>query len=219
MVLALSPESAQETDAHMSNRQEQRVRSQRGFSLAELMVVVGIILVISAFALPSIARALASIRLRSTATSVNGLIQQVRMQAVRDNKFYTMRTQAAAPPNGLLTLYIDTNGNGALDPGEPSVAIAADTVINDGTGGPATVPTNVAFPPYVKFATLGVMSFNERGLPCSNPPACNTIDPYIIYLRQTQPLGAPAWAAITVTRAGRVKALTYQPGTPAPSWN
>jgi prepilin-type N-terminal cleavage/methylation domain-containing protein len=198
---------------HMSDK-----RKQSGFTLVELLVVVLIILVISAFALPSIARALASIRLRSTATSVNGLIQQVRMQAVRDNKFYTLRTQAAVAPNGLLTLYIDTNANGVLDLGEASVAIASDTVISDGTGGPATVPTNVAFPPYVKFATLGLMSFNERGLPCSNPPACNTIAPYMIYLKQTPPLGAASWAAITVTQAGRVKAFTYQPGTPAPSW-
>jgi prepilin-type N-terminal cleavage/methylation domain-containing protein len=198
---------------HMSNKQK-----QSGFTLVELLVVVLIILVISAFALPNVGRALASIRLRSTVTSINGLIQQVRMQAVRDNKYYTLKTQAAVPPNGLLTLYIDTNGNGVLDLGESSVAIAADTVINDGTGGPATVPANVVFPPYVKFATAGVLSFNERGLPCSNPPACNTIAPYIIYLRQTPPLGAATWAAITVTQAGRVKAVTYQPGSPAPSW-
>jgi prepilin-type N-terminal cleavage/methylation domain-containing protein len=203
---------------HMSNKQKQGVRSQYGFSLVELLVVMGIILVISAFALPGIQKSLANIRLRSNATSVNGLIQQLRMQAVRDNRSYTMRTQAAAPPSGLLTLYIDTNNNSALDVGEPSIAIPNDTVINDGTGGPATVPPLVKFPPYVKFATNGVMTYNERGLPCSNPPACNTIAPYVIYMQQTRTLATPGWAAITVTQAGRVKTYTYQPGTPAPSW-
>jgi Tfp pilus assembly protein FimT len=178
---------------------------------------VAIIMVISAFALPTISKALSNVRLRATATNVNGLIQQLRMQSVRDNRYYGLRTQAAAPPNGLLTIYIDNNANGAFDAGEPSVAIPNDTIVNDGTGGPATVPPNVLFPPYIKANTV-TMAFNERGLPCSNPPACNTIAPYIIYMRQTRALAAPGWAAITVTQAGRVKAYTYQPGTPAPSW-
>jgi len=202
----------------MSKAQKQRVHGQNGFTLVELLVVVAIIMVISAFALPIISKSMSNIRLRATATNVNGLIQQLRMQSVRDNKFYTIRVQAAVPPNGLLTVYIDNNDNGAFDAGEPSVAIPNDTAINDGTGGPATVPPNVAFPTYIKFATNGLMSFNERGLPCSNPPACNTLAPYILYMQQTRSLAAPGWAAITVTQAGRVKAYTFQPGTPAPSW-
>jgi prepilin-type N-terminal cleavage/methylation domain-containing protein len=200
---------------HMSNK-----RKQSGFTLVELLVVVAIISVITAFALPSINNAIANMRLRATATSVNGLIQQLRMQAVRDNRAYTMRI---AVVGGLTTLYIDSIlpatpnvlPNGAYDAGEPSVAIPADTIISDGTGGPPTVPApTVLFPPYIRFATNGLMTFNERGLPCSNPPACNTIAPYIIYMRQTRPLAVPAWSAITVTPAGRVKAFIYQP----PNW-
>ena len=201
----------------MSNKQK-----QSGFTLVELLVVVAIIAVISAFALPSINNAIANMRLRATATSVNGLIQQLRMQAVRDNRAYTMRI---AVVGGLTTLYIDSIlpatpnvlPNGAYDAGEPSVALPADTIISDGTGGPPTNPTPaVVFPPYVKFATNGLMTFNERGLPCdiTVSPACNTTAPYIIYMRQTRPLAVPAWSAITVTPAGRVKAFIYQP----PNW-
>ncbi|MCU1286525.1 MAG: hypothetical protein JWO13_2875 [Acidobacteriales bacterium] len=199
------------------HRKTRQSDERAGFSLTELLVVVAIIMVITAFAVPTITKSLSNIRLRATATNVNGLIQQLRMQAVRDNKYYRMRTQAAVPPNGLLTLYIDTNGNSLLDVGEPSVAIPNDTTINDGTGGPATVPPNVLFPPYIKANTVDI-AFNERGLPCSNPPICNTIAPYIVYMQQTRALAAPGWAAITITQAGRVKAYTYQPGTPAPSW-
>ena len=199
----------------MSNKQ-----NQSGFTLVELLVVVGIIAVISAFALPSINSAIANMRLRATATSVNGLIQQLRMQAVRDNRAYTMRI---AVVGGLTTLYIDSilpatpNAlpNGQYDPGEPSVAIPADTIISDGIAGPPIPPAaNIAFPPYIRFATNGLMTFNERGLPCSNPPACNTIAPYIVFMQQTRPLAVPAWSAISVTPAGRVKAFIYQP----PNW-
>ncbi|MCU1308561.1 MAG: hypothetical protein JWN45_3256 [Acidobacteriaceae bacterium] len=203
----------------MSNKQK-----QSGFTLIELLVVVAIIAVISAFALPSLNNAIANMRLRATATNVNGLIQQLRMQAVRDNRAYTMRIAVVGGAGGLTTLYIDSilpatpNAlpNNQYDPGEPSVAIPADTIISDGTGGPATAPPNVtgANPAYIKFATGGLMTFNERGLPCNNPPTCNTIAPYVIYMRQTRPLSVPAWSAITVTQAGRVKAYVYQP----PNW-
>jgi prepilin-type N-terminal cleavage/methylation domain-containing protein len=207
----------------MSKAQKQRVHSQHGFTLVELLVVMAIIMVIAAFALPTINKSVANIRLRATATNVNGLIQQLRMQAVRDNRSYTMRI---AVVGGITTLYIDSIlpstpnvlPNGQFDAGEPSVPIPNDTVINIGAGGPATVPPLVIFPPYVNFATNGLMSFNERGLPCNDPPACRTIAPYILYMQQTRNLAVPGWAAITVTQAGRVKAFTFQPGTPAPSW-
>jgi Tfp pilus assembly protein FimT len=177
--------------------------------------VMAIILVIAAMALPKLQQATEGLKLRATVTDINGLVQQLRIQAVRANKSYTLKTLPATAGNGI-TLWIDTNGNGALDATEPSIQLPINTALSDGTGGPAALPPNAAIPPYI-VANAATVSFNERGLPCSNPPTCNTIAPYLIYFQQTRPSGTPGWAAITVTQAGRVKAYTFTGGA-AGTW-
>jgi prepilin-type N-terminal cleavage/methylation domain-containing protein len=204
----------------MKREKAQQFQALRGFSMLELIIVMAIILAISAFALPRIQTGIAQARLRGNATSINGLVQQLRMQAVKANRSYTMRITTAAG-NQPAFLYIDTDNSTTLDPGEPSVPIPSDMTITDGTGGPAAVPPSVAFPKYINFATKGLLSFNERGLPCSNPPAapaCGVVNPYIIYLSMNRPFAVPVWAAVTVTPAGRVKAYTFTGGA-AGVWN
>jgi prepilin-type N-terminal cleavage/methylation domain-containing protein len=201
----------------MHTEQKNRGFRQRGFSLMELMIVMAIILVVSAFALPRIQTAIAQMRLRATATNVNGLVQQLRMQAVRSNQALSIRS---AVVNNQPTLYIDSNLSATFNPGEPSVPMPTDTVVFDGTGGPVTAPTTaVVIPPYINYANAPVLAFNTRGLPCNNPPVCNTLAPYVIYMRQTRPLSGPGYAAVVVTPAGRVQALTYQPGSGGTQWH
>lgn len=187
----------------------------KGFSLVELMIVMAIILIIAAIAFPKIQGSIEGLKLRATVTDINGLIQQLRIQSVRANKSYTMRTAAATAGNGI-TLYIDTNNNNAMDANEPQVQLPIDTQLSNGGGAPAVLPPNVVIPPYI-VGNPTTMSFNERGLPCSNPPTCNTIAPFLIYFQQTRPSGTPGWAAITITQAGRIKAYTYTGGA-AGTW-
>jgi prepilin-type N-terminal cleavage/methylation domain-containing protein len=207
----------------MKREKAQQVRRTRGFSLVELLVVVVIIMVVSAFALPRIQTAIAQIRLRANATNVNGLVQQLRMQSVKDNRAYDIHTDPGVAANGFVTsIYIDSNGDGAFTPGEPSIPLTNDMLISDGVGGPATAPGSPAItvPPYIRANTVD-MSFNERGLPCVHPPAapaCGTVTPYVIYLQQIRPYATPAWAAITVNQAGRIKAYTFSGGA-AGTWN
>ena len=189
-------------------KEQSNLGQEQGFSLIELIVVLGIIMVISAIAFPKIQGVMEGLKLRSTVTNINGLVQQTRIQSVRDNKSYTLSTLAASPGNGI-TLYVDTNGNGALDPGEPSIQLPTDTTIS--LAGPGPLPPSVAVPPYITGATVS-LSFNERGLPCSNPPVCRTVAPYVIYFSQARPSGTPGWAAITVTQSGRIKAYTFTGG-------
>jgi type IV pilus assembly protein PilA len=187
--------------------------SERGFSLIELLVVMGIIMVIAAIAFPKIQGMTEGLKLRAAVTNINGLVQQTRIQSVRDNKSYTLSTLAATPGNGI-TLYIDTNGNGALDPNEPSIQLPTNVTVS--LAGPGVLPPNVAVPPYITAATV-TLSFNERGLPCSDPPICRTVAPYVIYFSQARPSGTPGWASITVTQSGRIKAYTYTGGA-AGTW-
>src|SRR5438876_12416626 len=94
-----------------------------GFSMLELVIVMAIILCIAAIAFPKIQGAMESVRLRSTITDIDGLVQQLRIQSVRANRSFSIRTANANAGNGV-TLYIDgpsagfPNGNGAFDAGE-----------------------------------------------------------------------------------------------------
>src|SRR4051812_24616549 len=99
-----------------------KTNKQTGFSLIELIVVMAIVMIIAAIAMPKIQGVMEGVRLRSTVTDVNGLVQQLRIQSVRSNRTTAIRTLAATPGNGV-TLYIDRpsiaspNGNSALDAG------------------------------------------------------------------------------------------------------
>ena len=57
-------------------------KSQSGFSMAELLIVVAIILIIAAIAVPNIAQTVANYRLNASGQSVASLLQQARLTAV-----------------------------------------------------------------------------------------------------------------------------------------
>lgn len=187
----------------------------RGFSVAELMIVVFIAMVVAAIVIPSVMRAVYSVRLRSTAGDLAGLMQQARILAAKNNAIYGIRYGTIAGAPGA---YVDLNGNGIYDAGEPlaqfSANVAATTGPPSGGGGQPTpyvlVGDSSTGQPYSNTTTLG---FSPRGLPCdyTNPPTCNTpaTSYFVYYLTETQVLGPPIWGAVVVTKSGRSKAVTW----------
>src|SRR5712664_3056463 len=96
-----------------------RLRSRRhGFSLIELLVVLFVVMVIAAIAIPNILLAVSNIRLRASAGDLAGLMQQARILAAKSNP----TTPIAVYPvrygvrNGAQIAYIDLDGNGAWSP-------------------------------------------------------------------------------------------------------
>lgn len=203
-------------------------RRTRGFSLIELLVVVGIIMVVAAMALPNIMTAMDNVRMHSAMRDVIGLMQQARQTAVKDNRFYTLRQN----PNDRNTIFVDFSNDGFLQsnavagppvqPPEPAVQLPARLtyqaggfpVFNNALVGANFVP-QAAWP-----------SFNARGLPCVvQGVACNShagaVNPgqsgasvnYICYFSEQRTFGPVAWSAITVSSAGRMKAWFYDTAT------
>lgn len=182
----------------------------RGFSLLELVVVVTIILLVTALALPNIMQAVYMVRLRSTGGELAGVMQQARITAARTNQVLDVKYTAI---NGVSAAYLDLNGNLAYDAGEPVVlfnkGITPAAGAPNGTGGQPTAYVLVGdTSPNPAYDNSNALAFSPRGLPCKYdaPPTCLTPSPsYFVYYLSS----ANGWAAVVVTRAGRTKVVTW----------
>lgn len=191
-------------------------RNSVGFTLIELMMVVGVAMVIMVMSVPTVVKSYGSLRLRSCVGDVGGLVQQTRSAAVRQNAAVPLQisTSVAKCP-GCTVYYVDYNNNGTLDAGEPEVILPAGvTLITDGSQPVSLNSTNMPgcpsnIPPVT---TSSLLYFNARGLPCpynstynscSNSPGPSTCS--VFYFNGQAPLAGPIWAAISVSPAGRVQ--------------
>ena len=189
------------------------MRGMGGFSLIELLVVVAVTLVVAGFAIPNILQMVYNVRLSYGASDLAGLMQRARILASTQNPAAPYQIKYVAV-GGKQTAFVDLNGNGALDAGEPSVAFAGTVV-------PAAAAP--AFP-YVSNSDTGngsydntyTLAFTSRGLPCrydstTVPPQCTTPAAryFVYYLTDTRPVGANGWAAVVVTISGRTRTLRW----------
>lgn len=205
-----------------------------GFSLIELMIVVMIIMVVSAMALPSMLRGITTIRLRGAATTIAGMIQKARIEAVRTNRIMVLRqgtlndgvtpvfyVDGAIPVNSTTSLQ-----DGRLNNFEPQAMISKEVQMQ--TSGYPSFDTNAllgysATPSSAPFN----LAFNQRGLPCTPNSNSGQItscplsgistsqtsqSSYQYFFKLSSTFG-DQWASITVTPAGRVRTWVWNGST------
>ena len=207
----------------MMNSGRKRLSKQqarmRGFSLTELVVVVAIIMVVAAIAIPNMVRAWYDSQLRSCAFELSDLMQQARILAEKKNITVTVRYQTVN--STVQEAYIDTNNNGAWDAGEPIIDLGRQFVMASGApGGSGGNPTNYVLSGNTTTGTpcdnTCVLGFSARGLPCNYASStCSTPSAsYFVYdLNDNRtPTG---WAAVVVTKAGRSNGYVWN----GSSWN
>src|ERR1700692_433173 len=75
-------------------------KKRQGFTLLELLIVLAVIMVLGALAVPKMVSVVNDISLRYVATDLSGLLQSARIQAVRTNVPYSVMagTLAGGPP-------------------------------------------------------------------------------------------------------------------------
>jgi type II secretory pathway pseudopilin PulG len=204
-----------------------------GFSMVELLIVIFIVMVIAALVIPNVMLAVSNLRLRGSGSDLAGLMQQARILAAKNNPInppvYPIRYGVQ---NGAQIAFVDLNNNGTWDANvtingvntsEPVIGFSGTVVpaagAPTGAGGQPT--------PYVlagdssigtPFNNANMLAFTPRGLPCdfSAPPACTSPAPtyFVYYLTDTR-IGNPGWAAVVVTKGGRIRVVTWNGAT----WN
>ena len=125
--------------ALLTAKSKLKMADNRGFSLAELLAVVGIIGILTAIAVPSFLTMRPGLRLNGAAREVFGKLMWARAQAVEENTTYSV----TFPDNHTLTIINDTNGNGVADMGETTETVDIQTDYTDVTfvvGGSDTTP-------------------------------------------------------------------------------
>lgn len=199
------------------------MRARGGFSLIEILVVVTIILVVTAISVPNIMQALAQVRLRTAANTVAGLLQQGRIRAVRDNKYYAVigddgsGGMTADANIACIDVYVNSKCTTSSDNLDPQVRLNGTNVLTM-SAPPATVDSAAGFTStnddiVEQDKTLRVY-FNSRGLPCAvSGSVCKSTDSsgkgyvYVYYITDQRPIYG--WAAVTVSAAGRIRVWMY----------
>ena len=95
--------------------------SQKGVTLIELMIALGILAIIAAIALPNFQTLMQNNRMTTTGNEVLGLTQLARAEAIRNNRPVILSLNAApnlAADEGHITVFVDNNRNGVEDAGD-----------------------------------------------------------------------------------------------------
>lgn len=191
-----------------------------GFSVIELLVVVGIIFVFAAVTVPTLMTQIYSIRLRYSAVNLSEVLQSARMEAVRRNTFYSVQYVAGSTSSGTPAMEQVVDKTSAVVSSIPPTVLGSSVSVFFGTGsgapGETSLVTSLNFTPAA--STAGLPSFNARGLPCI--PVAGTTCPatvgqgFIFFLSgMSVAAQAPAWTAVAVTPSGRCQIFAYDSGT------
>jgi len=193
--------------------------SIQGFSLVELMVVLAVILVIGAFAIPTMTTAMDGVRIRGALGSASNIVQRCRAQAIKSNLY--QRLHFAGAGNNVVLFVTD----GGVTQATPAAVITAGKTVAAQVWLPTQfsipgIPSGAGAPP--KLTTLQMWGstgvtlyenqdpyFTSRGMPCTVfGTACTTTGGFVYYYKY-ESAGRTRWAATSISPAGRIQSWIW----------
>jgi prepilin-type N-terminal cleavage/methylation domain-containing protein len=193
---------------------------QAGFSLAELLIVVTIILIVAGLSIPSLSRAIDNSRLKGATQTLAAVYQDSRLRATQNDTSY----EVLVSPPGITPaqICIDLDGDGTCSTGDPVTTFPVQVkVSNLGVPVPLTA-AQLNFPVantessamYTQQNTFAPgVAWNSRGLPCqrssSSSPCAATA--WVQHLQFQRANGDILYGAVSVSPTGRVKTWIYIP--------
>jgi prepilin-type N-terminal cleavage/methylation domain-containing protein len=180
--------------------------SQSGFTLAELIVVVTVILVVGALSIPNLTRAIDTSRIKGAAQSLAAAYQDARIRATQKDTSY--QVLISPPGTSPAQICIDLDGDGTCSAGDPVTTFATQIKVSN-LGVP--VPLGPAQLNYLtmdtEHSTASGLTWNAMGLPCQRTP-CPAMG-WVQHLQLLRANGDVMYAAVTVSPTGRVKVWTF----------
>ena len=172
------------------------IHANRGFSLLEALIVVSMTMVIAGTSIPKMMNVLASMEIRSATRSAAGVMQSVRMMAVKVDQYRTVRYYNAA--SGAI-VYGDVDNNNQPGPLETQAFLGTTVLAYSAPAGIDELDaTQLSFTP----STSTSITFSPTGMPCADASTCGT--GVVMYFTNSRTNRTPAWGAISISPGGRV---------------
>jgi prepilin-type N-terminal cleavage/methylation domain-containing protein len=179
------------------------LRRNEGFTLMELIIVIGIIVIAAAFTLPNISKWRASARLNGAARDLATNFQVAKMEATKRNRVCAVTFNIAV--DGTLSdviVYVDVAEDLVYNAGETEIlrrpfdstykTISLDP--EEGGGDGVTLADNASGQPSI--------AFNSRGLPIDDTGSVITDGADSVFI--INDLDPPGKKTITVSPAGNI---------------
>lgn len=188
--------------------------SASGFTLAELIVVVSVILIVGGLSIPSLSRTIDNSRLRSATQMLAASYQDARIRATQENTSYEL---LVSPP-GIkpAQICIDLDGDGTCGPGEPVTMFASQVTFNNNVPfplGAAQLNYPVLDTENSSMYTAPGLAWNSRGLPCQRSSAASpcSVTGWVQHVQLQGSGGNILYGAVSVSPTGRVKTWIFIP--------
>jgi prepilin-type N-terminal cleavage/methylation domain-containing protein len=150
----------------MRQRQKNTLHTSQGFSLIELLVVVAIIFILIAVAIPVVFSSIRFYRLQSTVTNVTSLVRATRFQAMSAGYPYQLVfTKATASYQ--LKLNNTLNASGGFDETGANGFVNATTAGNSGTVTGTSTTVTLGQSLTLEFSPSGVVKYVSGGVATS----------------------------------------------------